>query len=96
LHIAHAHSLFAAPVVHGPLTALLLLEFLQYHKPKGTWISEFSYNATNPLYVNAPVTLHGAFTDESKMEATVWAKGEGEGVGMVAKGKLVNDGSRSL
>ena len=54
-------------LVHGPLTALLLLDAAQRHAPAP--VSSFRYRALAPLFVDEPVTLVGraspAAADES-------------------------------
>ena len=44
-------------LVHGPLTALLLLDAADRHAPASP--SSFRYRALAPLYVNQPITLVG-------------------------------------
>ena len=44
-------------LVHGPLTALLLLDAAQRHAPVP--VSTFRYRALAPLFVDAPITLVG-------------------------------------
>lgn len=44
-------------LVHGPLTALLLLDAVQRHG--GTAVSSFRYRALAPLFVDEPITLVG-------------------------------------
>lgn len=39
-------------VVHGPLTATLLMDLLAAHQP-GRWVAEFNVTATRPLYAVA-------------------------------------------
>ena len=48
-------------LVHGPLTALVLLDAAQRHSPAP--VSRFRYRALAPLYVNEPITLVGRPTD---------------------------------
>ncbi|KAI0079881.1 hypothetical protein K474DRAFT_1658413 [Panus rudis PR-1116 ss-1] len=66
-------------LVHGPLTALMLLETVVFHKP-GAELKSLQYRARNPLVLNQKITMHGAWENERK--AHVWAEGEGGVVGM--------------
>ncbi|KIJ16719.1 hypothetical protein PAXINDRAFT_112714 [Paxillus involutus ATCC 200175] len=63
-------------LVHGPLTALMLLEVLQFHKP-GLQLQMFDYRARNPVIVNRTSTIYGAFTSENT--ADMWCA-DGDGV----------------
>ncbi|OCH94939.1 hypothetical protein OBBRIDRAFT_823113 [Obba rivulosa] len=60
-------------LVHGPLTALMLLESAAFHLPD-TKFKSFEYRAVNPLVVNRMVCLYGAQKDESTIN--VWAEDE--------------------
>ncbi|PSR99441.1 hypothetical protein PHLCEN_2v4135 [Hermanssonia centrifuga] len=65
-------------LVHGPLTALMLLETSALQRPDAVFRT-FEYRALNPLVVNRPVTIYGAW---GKSEVQVWAE-DGDGtVGM--------------
>ncbi len=44
-------------LVHGPLTALLLLDTAQRHSPRS--VKQFRYRALTPLFVDQPITLVG-------------------------------------
>ncbi|KAG2357672.1 hypothetical protein BDR07DRAFT_1419598 [Suillus spraguei] len=66
-------------LVHGPLTALLLLESLVYHRPKAQ-LRTFSYRAHNPIFVNCPATIHGAMVAKDKAE--LWCENDEGVVGM--------------
>lgn len=44
-------------LVHGPLTALLLLDAVQRHSPRA--VREFRYRALAPLFVDQPIALAG-------------------------------------
>lgn len=72
-------TLFAERLVHGPLTALMLLEVLQFHKP-GLQLRAFEYRARNPVIVNRNSTIHGSLTGENK--ADVWCTDDDGVVGM--------------
>lgn len=70
---------FAERLVHGPLTALMLLEVLQFHKP-GLRLHTFEYRARNPVIVNRSSTIYGALTGENKAE--MWCADDDGVVGM--------------
>lgn len=57
----------------------MLLETTQFHN-RDAKFSSFQYRARNPVVVNSPLTIHGAWTSESSVE--LWTL-DGEGtVGM--------------
>ncbi|MCP4487671.1 MAG: acyl-CoA dehydrogenase [Gammaproteobacteria bacterium] len=56
-------------VLHGPLTATLLLEFAMEENP-GRQISSYEFRAISPLYADAPFTLNGRMQDGN---ARMWA-----------------------
>ena len=58
-------------LVHGPLTALMLLDTTALHIP-GAAFKEFEYRAINPIVVNRPVRICGA--QEDKDTIRVWAE----------------------
>lgn len=66
-------------LVHGPLTALLLLESLIYHRPRAQ-LHTFSYRAHNPIFVNCAATIHGAIVAKDKAE--LWCENDEGVVGM--------------
>jgi hydroxyacyl-ACP dehydratase HTD2-like protein with hotdog domain len=66
-------------LVHGPLTALLLLESLIYHRP-GAQLRNFTYRAHNPVFVNCAATIHGAIVAKDKAE--LWCENDEGDVGM--------------
>ncbi|CAL1704570.1 unnamed protein product [Somion occarium] len=66
-------------LVHGPLTALMLLEATKFHKPEIV-LRTFDYRAQNPLVVNNAVTIYGAW--EEKGSVRVWASDDNKVVGM--------------
>ncbi|KDQ60781.1 hypothetical protein JAAARDRAFT_124307 [Jaapia argillacea MUCL 33604] len=66
-------------LVHGPLTALMLLETVVFHKPNVQFQS-FEYRAVNPVIVGRPVVISGSWHDEKG--ALVWATDEEGTVGM--------------
>jgi hydroxyacyl-ACP dehydratase HTD2-like protein with hotdog domain len=63
----------------------MLLETALFHHP-GAKLKTFEYRALNPLVVNQPITIHGAWekaSDSSAKKALlVWAVAEGDVVGM--------------
>ncbi|KAF7309507.1 Pectin lyase-like protein [Mycena indigotica] len=70
-------------LVHGPLTALMLLETTMMHTANAS-IANFEYRARNPIIVNRPMTICGAWTSGQK-SVILWAV-DGEGVvGMTGK-----------
>ncbi|KAH7341518.1 hypothetical protein B0J17DRAFT_610500 [Rhizoctonia solani] len=73
-------------LVHGPLTALLLLRFANFKMPSENHIAAFKYRATHPLVVNRPLTLNLAWTSERRA-AEVWATNQEGIVGM--RGSIV-------
>ena len=58
--------------MHGPLTALMLLEAFSVHSPSSP-IRSFAYRAMNPLVVNRPVAICGK---EDKVRRIVWVWAE--------------------
>ncbi|KAF7305000.1 Histone H2B [Mycena kentingensis (nom. inval.)] len=69
-------------LVHGPLTALMLLETAKFHRPE-VEITEFEYRARNPLIVNERLTVNVKWVDEKT--ATLWCINEKGVVGMTGK-----------
>ncbi|KAH9900981.1 hypothetical protein C8Q73DRAFT_676457 [Cubamyces lactineus] len=75
-------------LVHGPLTALMLLDVTATHLP-GVAFKSFEYRAVNPIVVNRPVKIHGVQTD--KETVVVWAEESSSNiVGMTGKIILAN------
>jgi len=72
-------------LVHGPLTALMLLETTLFHKPTAQ-VAHFEYRARNPVIVGHPMTINGVWVDEHT--ATVWCVNEEGVVGMTGTIKL--------
>lgn len=69
-------------LVHGPLTALLLLDTAVFYNPDIS-LKSFEYRALNPLVVNKEVTIHGAWDNSAGEKALlVWAVDEDDVVGM--------------
>ncbi|GJE86915.1 hypothetical protein PsYK624_029980 [Phanerochaete sordida] len=74
-------------LVHGPLTALMLLDTAVFHDPD-IKIKSFEYRALNPLVVNKEVTIYGARDIGTEEKAIrVWAVDEDNIVGM--SGRIV-------
>ncbi|KAJ7740942.1 hypothetical protein DFH07DRAFT_838540 [Mycena maculata] len=74
-------------LVHGPLTALLLLETTMLQNPTAK-IAHFEYRARNPVIVNRPMTIAGAWDDEQT--ATLWCVNDEGVVGMSGSVKLLS------
>ena len=73
-------------LVHGPLTALMLLDTTAFHYPE-VKPKAFEYRALNPLVVNKGITIHGAWDrasagDSSRKALLVWAVDDENVVGM--------------
>ncbi|KAG6832143.1 hypothetical protein H0H87_002455 [Tephrocybe sp. NHM501043] len=66
-------------LVHGPLTATMLLETAIFHNP-GLQISSFEYRARNPIVVNRVSTIHGAWNGNTSIK--LWCVDEDGVVGM--------------
>jgi len=73
-------------LVHGPMTALMLLETIEHNRPERLEIDTLEYRATNQLYVNQPITIQGSWLSEK--EVKVWAQSEDGVVGMVGEAHL--------
>jgi 3-methylfumaryl-CoA hydratase len=69
-------------VVHGPLTALLLLDAATRHA--GRRSTAFSYRAVGPLFGEQPITLAGRPAGDADA-AEAWAAGPGGGIAMRAE-----------
>jgi hydroxyacyl-ACP dehydratase HTD2-like protein with hotdog domain len=72
----------AERLVHGPLTALMLLEATMFHHPD-IKLKSFQYRAMNPLVVNVPVKILGTWDNKSSI--SVWCVNEYGTVGMTGK-----------
>lgn len=65
-------------VVHGPLTAQLLVEAAGLAaKDVAGVLKKFEYRATHPMYVNKPITLKGAWEGPRGSKLVMWAEQEG-------------------
>ncbi len=67
-------------VVHGPLTATLLLDLLQEHAPQRT-IKSFGFRAVSALYDTQPFRIEGRIDGDA---AQVWALNAEGGLAMSA------------
>ncbi|KAJ6474692.1 hypothetical protein C8R47DRAFT_1179251 [Mycena vitilis] len=72
-------------LVHGPLTALMLLETTMLQRPKAHF-ARFEYRARNPIIVNQPVTIAGVWTD--RHHASLWCVNNQGVVGMTGSVQL--------
>lgn len=59
-------------LIHGPLTATLLMGLLHKNRPANTFVGDFDFRAVKPAVVNTPLVLRGGYTDEASGE--VWAQ----------------------
>ncbi|KAG6851010.1 hypothetical protein H0H93_004497 [Arthromyces matolae] len=73
-------------LVHGPLTATMLLETAIFHHP-GIQLTSFEYRAHNPIVVNRECTIHGVWTSNTSMK--LWAVDEDGVVGMTGMIQLL-------
>jgi len=72
-------------LVHGPLTALMLLEACRVMLPKSV-LRSFEYRAVNPLVVNRFVRIYGSRVEADAKTIRMWAVDvETKVVGMVGK-----------
>ncbi|KAF7363469.1 Histone H2B [Mycena sanguinolenta] len=81
----HSSRGYPERLVHGPLTALMLLEAIKFDKPTAQ-IAHFEYRARNPIIVNRLMTINGVWVDE--ITATVWCEDDAGVVGMTGTVKL--------
>ncbi|KAF8964041.1 hypothetical protein BDZ97DRAFT_1904599 [Flammula alnicola] len=66
-------------LVHGPLTAQMLLDTVNFHHPEAKF-HKFEYRATNPLFVNRELTINGVWLDKTNIQ--LWCTDAGGVVGM--------------
>lgn len=71
-------------VVHGPLTATLLLQLLAEHVPNAV-VKDFSYNAVGPLFDTASFRLCGRIDGHT---ATLWAMDNHDALALSAQAEL--------
>ena len=67
------------------MTALILMEAIEHHKPKDLSIDTFEYRATNQLFVNHSITIHGNWAGS---RIKLWAQSDDGVVGMVGEARL--------
>ncbi|KAJ7173695.1 hypothetical protein C8R46DRAFT_991536 [Mycena filopes] len=93
----NAHSIHIDPVyartegykerlVHGPLTALMMLEVAALRMP-GAQFSKFTYRARNPLFVDQPMTIIGMRDNPNAVE--LWCLDPAGVVGMTGSLELI-------
>jgi len=68
---------YSERLVHGPLSALMLLETFTHHHPDRQ-LASFDYRAVNPLPVGLSVSIHGVWENEDN--AKLWVMRNGDGV----------------
>ncbi|KAI8826208.1 uncharacterized protein EV422DRAFT_515776 [Fimicolochytrium jonesii] len=106
-HLIHYDDRFAREVegypaclVHGPLTATLLLDLLEKCKPEGMVVREFGYRALAPLFVGEEVRLCGKRTErtersddgeDGEVQYELWAVSERSGLAMKGTAVVVRD-----
>ncbi|KAF8625797.1 hypothetical protein AX15_005184 [Amanita polypyramis BW_CC] len=78
--IAQQREGYPERLVHGPLTALMLLEATAFNNPD-IKLKSLAYRAVNPMIVNHKMTIHGTWLDNST--AKLWCVDENGVVGMV-------------
>ena len=85
----HARSVAPAErLVHGPLTALMMLEAATTGFP-GLRPRVFEYRAHNPMVVGRKMTIHAAWEDGQKTSLRLWAVDDGEQPVVGMKGRIV-------
>jgi 3-methylfumaryl-CoA hydratase len=70
-------------IVHGPLTATLLLDLLRRERPRA-WVRHFSFRALRPLFANQPFAVCGR-CDDALQSVALWARGPDGAVTMEAR-----------
>ncbi|KAI3478708.1 hypothetical protein L1887_59345 [Cichorium endivia] len=76
-------------LVHGPLTATLLLNLIAAAADKASGkVQKFEYRATSPLTVEQRIRLRGAWEGSDRRKASLWALNEAGTVCMTAKATL--------
>jgi 3-methylfumaryl-CoA hydratase len=73
-------------VVHGPLTAMLLLDLVRRSIPHGR-VASFSFRAVSPLFDGAEMSLNGVPPD-AEGRVRLWACGPGARLAMQAEVRL--------
>ncbi len=72
---------YPALVVHGPLTASLLVGFSRANRDRAP-MTAFSFRGTSPLFDTAPFTLHSSAEGNKD---TLWVERPGGGMAMIAE-----------
>ncbi|KZT26370.1 hypothetical protein NEOLEDRAFT_1147400 [Neolentinus lepideus HHB14362 ss-1] len=95
-HYAQQREGYPERLVHGPLTALMMLETASLYRPDAQFLS-FQYRAVSPLVVGQRVTFLVA--DEGEKSMRLWAEGEGGVVAMTGslsqRGKPTSTASKA-
>ena len=73
-------------VVHGPLTATLLIDLIRRNAPQRR-ITSFSFKAVSPLFDGAPMIVHATLPDPSGA-LELWATNAEDGLAMRASAVL--------
>lgn len=76
--------------MHGPLTALLLLNTFRHAVPSGHRVHTFSYRATAPLTVNTPVQYKGKWSKDDSGTCELWCEGEDGTIYMSGEGRMTS------
>lgn len=90
VHALSYKHILTERLVHGPLTALMLIEGL-FHPSAGACsghLTQYSYRAQNPVLVGRPQHVRGALASDGK-SAVLWAEDDDGVVGMTGEVKLV-------
>jgi hydroxyacyl-ACP dehydratase HTD2-like protein with hotdog domain len=69
------------------MTALMLLEVLENNRPHDLQISTFDYRATNQLFVDRRITIHGSWLGKHEVRLC-WAQTDDGIVGMTGEASL--------
>ena len=69
-------------LVHGPLTALMMLEAVVSNEP-GSVVKAFTYRARNPLVLNKQHTIYGHYGSGTTIK--LWCVSEDGVVGMTGE-----------
>ncbi|KAJ7035565.1 hypothetical protein C8F04DRAFT_511511 [Mycena alexandri] len=73
-------------LVHGPLTALMMLEVARLERPDAQF-ANFKYRARNPFVVNRSMAINGVWQDKDTLE--MWCVDKAGVVGMTGSLQLV-------
>lgn len=79
-----SHSVYLTDcLVHGPLTATLLMNLAA--ASAGSKLRSFEYRATAPITVEQKIRLRGKWIDNDRKAAQLWALNEAGTICMTAK-----------